>query len=79
MDFALINQLAIVVFGIMSAGMVATKNKWWVVTGLLGQPFWFYTTISSEQWGMFTLSIFYTGTQLYGIKTWWLDPKKGIK
>lgn len=27
---------------------------------LISQPFWLYTTFMTSQWGMFTLSLFYT-------------------
>lgn len=39
--------------------------------GLVGQPFWLYATYSAGQWGMFLLSVFYTGAWLMGVRTYW--------
>lgn len=43
--------------------------------GLVGQPFWLYATWSAEQWGMFALSVFYTGAWLVGVWNYWIKPQ----
>ena len=47
-------------------------KKYACIFGLIGQPFWLYTTYNSEQWGMFILSLFYTYAWWLGIKNNWL-------
>jgi len=42
--------------------------------GLAGQPFWLLATFRARQWGMFSLSIFYTGAWIFGVWTYWLKP-----
>lgn len=46
--------------------------------GLVGQPFWLYATSRANQWGMFLLSIFYTGAFLFGVWTFWIKPLLGL-
>jgi hypothetical protein len=48
------------------------------VIGLIGQPFWLYATFTAAQWGMFALSLFYTGAWLAGIRTYWLKRKPAV-
>ena len=40
--------------------------------GLAGQPFWFYTTYTNEQWGIFLLSFAYTYAWFIGFKKYWI-------
>lgn len=40
--------------------------------GLIGQPFWFYTTISSQQWGMVALTTLYTISWCKGAWLYWI-------
>jgi len=47
-------------------------KKYACIFGLLSQPFWFYTTLINEQWGIFILSIFYTYSWFLGFKNNWL-------
>jgi hypothetical protein len=35
-------------------------RKFAPILGLVGQPFWFYVTITAEQWGMVALCLAYT-------------------
>lgn len=66
---------------IASTGMTAvflsqqSKEKWKKyasILGLLGQPFWFWATISAEQWGMFVLCIAYTYSWALGFYNNWI-------
>lgn len=47
-------------------------KKYACIFGLLGQPFWFYSAYTSEQWGIFILCIFYTYSWFIGFRNNWL-------
>ncbi|MFH1248642.1 MAG: nicotinamide mononucleotide transporter [archaeon] len=66
----IISQLGIVFFGIIAMILVARKNKWGFIFGLLSQPFFIISAIISHQIGLLILSIAYTFTWAYGIYTW---------
>lgn len=42
--------------------------------GLIGQPFWLVETARARQWGMWALSVFYTGAWLMGGWVYWIAP-----
>jgi len=48
-----ISQIAIFILGAEAIILVAKKNKWGFVAGLLSQPFWFITSYINKQWGIF--------------------------
>lgn len=41
-------------------------RKYASVFGLIGQPFWIYSSYNSEQWGIFILSFVFTAVWLLG-------------
>lgn len=51
------------------------RKKFAPIFGLLGQPFWFYSSYEAEQWGAFVLCFFFTGAWIKGIKTYWFDKE----
>lgn len=59
-----IDQIIIFLTGMIAIWLVNDKResyrKYSSIFGLLGQPFWFYTTYKAEQWGILFLTIFYT-------------------
>lgn len=59
-----------VILSLLFPLMVARKNKWAFVVGLLIQPFWFFTSYLHGQWGIFILTFFYSCTYVYGIYQW---------
>ncbi len=65
-----VSQIGIAVFGIIAIILVARKNKWGFVFGLISQPFWFITSFINKQWGVFFLSAVYAATWSYGIYEW---------
>lgn len=80
------NQIFIFIFGISSIfliGRVESWRKWGYLFGLLGQPFWYYESISNEQWGIMILSFFYTFSWSQGIYNYIIKPylnnRKGVK
>ena len=72
----IISQIIIFIFGIAAIILVARKNKWGFVFGLLSQPFWYITSYLHEQWGVFFLSIGYTLSWLYGVYVWFYKDRE---
>jgi hypothetical protein len=72
----MIAQIFIAVFGVtavwLSQDSRIERRKWASIFGLLGQPFWFYAAWTTEQWGIFVLSIMYTISWLRGFKQHWM-------
>lgn len=60
------------------------QNKYYIlkkyapILGLIGQPFWFYTSYTNEQWGIFILSFFYSYAWYIGIKNYWLRKENEL-
>mgnify|MGYP001587291985 CR=1 FL=1 len=70
-------NVGIAVFGIASIFLVARKNKWGFVCGLLSEPFWFATAIINHQWGILLLDCAYTVCWAYGCYEWF--SKKEVR
>ena len=51
-------------------------KRWGFIVGIFGQPFWLYSTIKAEQWGIVALTIFYTYSFAQGIYFYWIKPKR---
>jgi nicotinamide riboside transporter PnuC len=71
-----ISQIGIATLGVAAIILVAKKNRWGFVFGLLSQPFWFITSFINQQWGIFFLSIIYAGSWILGIYEWFFKNKK---
>lgn len=68
-------QAIILILGGLTIFLLAQKNKfmrWGFVVGLISEPFWFYASIKSEQWGILILSIWYGFAYGLGVYNWWL-------
>lgn len=76
MSFDSISQIAIFVLGASAIFLVAKKNKWGFVLGLLSQPFWFISSYQNKQLGIFFLSIIYTLSWILGIYEWFFKKEK---
>ena len=74
----LVAQIGITIFGVSAIILVAKKNKWGFVLGIISCPFWFVTAYANKQWGVFFLNIIYTGTWIYGTYNWFhkKEPKQ---
>lgn len=73
-----VSQVGIALLGATSIVLVAKKNKWGFVLGLLAQPFWFITSYLNGQWGVFLVSFIYSASWIYGIYEWFLkDDQEG--
>jgi len=69
-DSVMLVQLGILVFGCSSIWIVGRPEHWrrfGYILGLLSQPFWFYMAIKTGQWGVFTLSLFYSYSWAQGV------------
>lgn len=78
--FDAISQFGIVIFGLSAIFLVAKKNKWGFVIGMISQPFWFYTSWYHKQWGAFLLSFAYLLNWVFGIYEWFYkDPIEPAK
>ncbi len=71
-----ISQIAIFMLGSTAIVLIARKNKWGFVAGLLSQPFWFFTAYTNEQLGILLVSVIYTITWIYGIYEWFFKKNK---
>tara|TARA_B100001105_G_C22307688_1_gene406658 strand:- start:548 stop:778 length:231 start_codon:yes stop_codon:yes gene_type:complete len=73
----MIEQIAIAFFGLsaiwLSQSAREASRKWAPILGLSSQPFWFYATLTAEQWGIFVLSLFYTLAWMRGVKNHWMS------
>lgn len=79
MEFA---QIALFIFGgsaIYLVGRTDNLRKWGFIVGLCGQPFWFYTQIQDENWGVVALSCIYTYSWCIGIYNNWIKKPIIIK
>lgn len=70
-------QIAIALTGVVAIWLSQDKRDGWrryaCLFGLAGQPFWFYSAWSTEQWGIFVLCIFYTWAWFKGFRNHWLQ------
>ena len=51
------------------------KRKYSPIFGLLGQPFWFYSSYISHQWGTFLLCFLFTSIWFKIFYDYWLIPE----
>lgn len=76
----MIAQIAIMIFGASAIWLVGRKEhwkRWGYILGIIGQPFWFYTAYTNEQWGILIMCLFYFYAWLQGIYNHWIKvPKK---
>ena len=77
-------QLLLAVTGVVAILLTQStrsdRRKYACLFGLAGQPFWFYSAYTADQWGIFVLCIFYTYAWLTGLRNHWLinKDKEGI-
>ena len=65
-----IAQVGIGIFGCSAIWLVGRKEswrKWGYLLGLCGQPFWIYTTVTHQQWGILALSVWYAYSWAQGV------------
>ena len=73
----MIAQFFIAVTGVIAIWLTQSedidKRKYACLFGMAGQPFWFWSAYSANQWGIFLLSVFYALAWYKGIKLHWLN------
>lgn len=71
-----IPQIGIAMFGMTAVFLVCSKEqrvrRWGPVCGLIGQPFWIWSSIAAEQWGILVLTAFYTYSWWRGFRNNWM-------
>jgi hypothetical protein len=61
-------QFAILLFSCSSIWALSGKRYLLgFILGLCGQPFWIYTSFKNDQWGVFLVSLWFTGNHIRGI------------
>jgi hypothetical protein len=74
-----IDQIAIAVFGATAAWLSQDSResfrRWACIFGMIGQPFWFYSSWIAEQWGIFIVSGLYAVAWMRGVWVYWLAPR----
>lgn len=75
----MIAQLGITLFGVTAVWLSQSAEirfqRWASVFGLLGQPFWFWTSIEHKQWGILALCFLYSYSWFRGFKRFWLKKE----
>lgn len=73
----MLEQIAIAFTGTVAIFLTQAKSeslrRYACLVGFAGQPFWMYATLSTEQWGMFSLTVLYTIAWAKGIYIHWLS------
>jgi hypothetical protein len=73
-------QVAIALTGVTAIWLTQSAHEDWkkyaCLFGIAGQPFWFYSAYSNEQWGVFALCIAYTWCWIMGIWNNWVVPNR---
>lgn len=78
----MIAQIGIALLGVtaiwLSQSKVSSTRRFACLFGLAGQPFWFWSAISAQQWGIVLLCCFYTVAWARGVRTnWFSQPASG--
>lgn len=78
----MIAQIAIALLGVtaiwLSQSASARLRRYACLFGLTGQPFWFWSAISAEQWGIVILCCFYTVAWARGVWTHWISKRVAL-
>ena len=75
-------QTVILITSALSIWLVTRREDWskyGYIIGLIGQPFWLYSSIQAEQWGIMALTIFYSYSWSQGIYYNWIKKNVCIK
>lgn len=71
----MIEQIVIALTGVPAVWLSQDKKpklrRWAPILGLIGQPFWIYSSWKAQQWGIFVLCFLYTWGWARGLKTHW--------
>lgn len=74
----MIDQIGIALTGVTAIFLTQSKRdylrKYACLFGIAGQPFWFFSAISAQQWGITALCVLYTLAWAKGVWLHWLAP-----
>jgi len=71
-------QAGILVFGCSAIWFVGRREKWrrWgYILGMCSAPFWFWTAIANQQYGIVAINFVYAYSWGQGIWNFWIRPK----
>lgn len=75
----IISQVIIACTGMVAIYLTQQSNdnlkKYAPILGLVGQPFWYYTTLTNGQYGIFLLTLGYTYLWGMGLYNSWFKEK----
>lgn len=70
-------QIAIAITGVVAIWLSQDSRDSWrkyaCLFGMAGQPFWFYSAYTAEQWGILILCVFYTWAWFKGVRLHWMQ------
>lgn len=70
-----LEQIGIAIFGVaaiaLSQDARESHRRWACVCGMCAQPFWIWTSIANQQWGILALTVLYTWSWWRGVRTYW--------
>lgn len=76
----MIDQIAILVLGVgavyLSQDPKPKVSRWAGILGLVSQPFWFYSSYTTESWGIFLASFLYTYCWGRGVYYNWIKKNE---
>ena len=75
-----LDQIGIALLGLTAIALVNSKGKcqrYGCLFGMASQPFWFWSSIKAEQWGIVALVACYTLLWGRGIWNNWIEPLIG--
>ena len=71
----IISQVGVTIFGVTAVFLVGSKSphvrRYGYLSGLLAQPFWYFTFITHQQYAIVVLSLLYTVSWIRGLKNNW--------
>lgn len=74
----MIDQVGIALTGVTAVFLTQSKRERWrryaCLFGMAGQPFWFASAISAQQWGVLILCSLYTVAWAKGVWSNWVRP-----
>jgi hypothetical protein len=73
-------QTAIALLGPSAIWLSQSRNqqsqRWACILGLISQPFWFFATWQSGQWGVFVVVVACAMAWLQGLWIHWIAPRR---
>lgn len=79
MSASAIAQLGIACTGVTAIFLTQTKSanlqRFACIFGIAGQPFWIWSAIEAQQWGILALTTLYAFAWAKGCWTHWLRPR----